>query len=182
VNLLKEKKQIVICVIAVLLIVGFVLFSYRPLHRKIDSVNQAKNAQTLLIARSRSDSTRIPYVEEQLSVLESKYENYQIRIPFQTDNSKFIQQIAELMIQNNLNEQQITPAGEIQQGELSCIPVRIQCKGRLMDIFKFARELQNLNRQIRIETAVFENDSQYSGVVSMETEIVIYYRTDVAKG
>lgn len=181
-NLLKEKKQIVICVIAVLLIVGFVLFSYRPLHRKIDSVNQAKNAQTLLIARSRSDSTRIPYVEEQLSVLESKYENYQIRIPFQTDNSKFIQQIAELMIQNNLKDQQITPAEEIKQGELFCMPVRIQCKGSLSELFKFARELQNLERHIRIEKAMFENDSQYSGIVVMETEIVIYYRTDVTQG
>jgi hypothetical protein len=29
---------------------------------------------------------------------------------------------------------------------------------------------------------MFENDSQYSGIVVMETEIVIYYRTDVTQG
>jgi Tfp pilus assembly protein PilO len=181
-SLFKEKKQIAICITAVLLICGFILFSYMPLSRKIQSVKQAKNAQTLAVSRGMADSIQISRVEEQLSKLESEFEHYQARIPLKKDNSTFIQQIAELMIQNKLKDQQITPAEEIKQGELFCMPVRIQCKGSLSELFKFARELQSLERHIRIEKAIFENDSQYSGIVGMETEIVIYYRTDVTQG
>ncbi len=158
------------------------MFSYMPLHKNIESVKQIKNAQMLVIARGKADTAQMPLVEGQLSTLQTELESYQTRIPGPGELGTFIRQIADLMDKNNLKEQQINPGVETQQDELFCIPVRIQCKGGLSEIFKFSQQLQNLDRQIRIETARFENDDQYSGVIGMNTEIVIYYRTNVTQG
>ncbi len=180
--MIREKKQIVIILTAVLVAGGFVLFSYMPLQKKNQSVKQLKNEQMLAIARGRADGSQMSIVQEQLLSLQTELENYQTSIPAQRELGPFVQQIAELMNQTNLKEQQITPGQEIQKDELSCIPVRIQCKGRLSEVFNFSRQLQNLGRHIRIETAKFENDDRYSGIVNMDTEIVIYYRANVSRG
>jgi len=181
-SLIRERKQIVIIITTVLLAGGFVLFSYMPIQKKIQYVKQLKNEQILTIARGRADGSQMSLVEEQLLSLQTELENYQTSIPAQRELGSFVQQIADLMKQSNLKEQQITPGQEIQKDELSCIPVRIQCKGRLSEVFNFSRQLQSLGRHIRIETAKFENDEQYNGIVNLDTEIVIYYRTNIAQG
>jgi Tfp pilus assembly protein PilO len=181
-NTIREKKQIIIIIAAVLMVGGFVLFSYMPLQKKKQLVSGQKNAQSLVIAKGRADEAQVAMVEKQLSSLQAELEDYQTSIPSQNKFGLFLQQIADLLNQNSLKEQQITPGQEMQQDELTCIPVRIQCKGRISEIFEFIRQLQNLGRYIRVEPTKFENDSQYSGIVNMDLGMVIYYRTNFARG
>jgi hypothetical protein len=51
----------------------------------------------------------------------------------------------------------------------------MQCKGRLTQIFEFYKQLQKLDRLVRIEQVKLVNDSSFEGEVSMETKLVIYY-------
>jgi Tfp pilus assembly protein PilO len=180
--LFREKQQILICLLALTVIGGFVLFRFLPLHRKINAVKQARAAQMMIIAKGNSDSEQLPLFKEQLFKLKTGLSNFEANIPEQRALGTFVHQIAELMNQHNLKEQEIAPRTEIETDGLSCIPVSIQCKGQLPHIFKFCRQLQQLDRLVRIKQVKLTNDSDYMGEVSMETDLVIYYRTNIEHG
>jgi len=83
------------------------------------------------------------------------------------------------MNEHNLMGQVIAPRKEVKAEKLNCIPVNMQCKGKLAQIFEFYRRLQGLDRLVRIEQVKLTNDSDYDGQVSMEARAVIYYRAKV---
>ena len=93
-----------------------------------------------------------------------------------------MQRIANLMNEHNLQGQLIQPGKEIKAGELNCIPVNMQCKGRLSQIFEFYRRVQGLDRLVRIEHVKLVNDGDFGGEVNMQINAVIYYGAEVGQG
>jgi len=180
--LFREKQQVMICVIAGVIVCVFVLFWYLPLRHRMKSLEQVKATQTLAVARHNTDGERLPMLREQVQQLSSKLGNYEAKIPQQGALGPFVRRIADLMNEHNLKEQVITPGGEIETDRFNCTPVRMQCKGKLEQVFKFYQRLQALDRQVRIEQVKLSNDSGYNGEVSMETRAVIYYRARVGQG
>jgi Tfp pilus assembly protein PilO len=157
----------------------FLLFWYLPLHKQMKAIRQTKAEQTLAISKGSADSRQLPLMKEQLLELQTRLGNYEANIPEQNTFGGFLGQITDLMNQNNLKEQEVTPGEEIKTDKLNCIPVTISCKGKLAQIFKLYRQLQTLGRLIRIERVKLSNDNNYEGQVSMETKAVIYYRAKV---
>jgi len=157
----------------------FLLFGYLPLRKKMKAVNQAQTAQTLAIAKGAADSRQLPLLKEQLLKLQNKLGNYQANIPEKNTFGGFLGSVTDLMNENNLKEQEITPGEEVKTDQFNCIPVSIRCKGELAQIFKLYQEFQTLDRLIRIEQVKLSNDSGYKGQVSMETKAIIYYRAKV---
>ena len=174
-----EKKQIVIFVTAAVVFGGFVLFRYIPLSKEISTVKSARAGQNLIIAKGISDSEQLPVFTHQLHALQDKLDNYERNIPKQKDLGLFLKQIAELMDNHNLKDQAIQPLEEKRINGLICIPVSMECKGSLNDISEFYKNLQELDRQIRIKQVKLKNGSDFSGEIKMETEIAIYYRAQV---
>ncbi len=180
--LFQERKQIVICVLAGVVIGGFLLFRYFPLRERIKTVEQTKAAQALAIAKASAESKQLPILEEQLLKLQAEVANYQANVPVQRDLGVFLRKIADLMNEHNLKEQMLAPGKEIQVDELKCIPIDMQCKGKLAQVFEFYKQLQRLDRLVRIERLELVNDNDFSGEVSMQTKAVIYYRAEVGQG
>jgi Tfp pilus assembly protein PilO len=178
----REKKQIIICLVAIMSIGGFVLFRYLPMHKTFKAVEQLKTAQRLIIAKGISDSEQLPLFTDQLTKFKEGIGDYENSIPQQKTLGLFVHQMADLMNQHQLEEQEIAPGAETETDGLNCIPVSIQCKGQLKQIFTFFRELQGLDRLIRIQQVKLINDQDFRGQVSMETDVVIYYRTAVVPG
>lgn len=158
------------------------LFRYLPLRRTMKAIRQTKTAQTLTIAKGTADNKQLSLLKEQLLKLQRELENYEANIPGQRDIGAFLHRIADLMNEHNLSEQVIEPRKEVESEKLHCIPVNMQCKGSLMQIFKFYRQLQGMDRLVRIEQVKLTNDSDYNGQVSMEARAVIYYRAKVGQG
>ena len=178
----QERQQITICVVAGAIVCVFVLFWYLPLQKRIKAARQTKAAQTLTIAKGAADSKQLPLLKEQLLKLQSELSNYEENIPEQRAIGVFLSRIADLMNEHNLKGQVIEPCEEIGSEQLNCIPVSMQCKGKLAQIFKFYQRLQDLDRLVRIEQVKLCNDSDYNGQVSMETRAVIYYRAKAGQG
>jgi len=168
-----------ICAVAGLTVCVFLLFLYLPLHRQIKAVRQAKAEQVLTISKGASDSRQVPLMKEQLLELQTRLGNYEAIIPDENTFGGFLGRITNLMNQNNLKEQEITPGEEVETDKFNCIPVSIRCKGKLKQIFELYRQLKDLDRLIRIERVKLSNDNDYKGLVSMETKAVIYYRAKV---
>ena len=180
--LFRKRQQLMIFVAAGVIIGGFGLFRYLPLRRRIKALRQTKAAQTLIIAKGTADGKRLPLLKEQLLELQRELENYEANIPERSDIGVFLQRIAGLMNEHNLRGQVIEPRKEIKAEKLNCIPVNMKCKGRLTQIFEFYRQLQGMDRLIRIEQVKLFNDSDYSGEVGMEAKAVIYYRAQADQG
>lgn len=178
----REKKQISICIVAVMFVADFVLFGYLPSYKRIKEVEQAREKQRFVIARASSQGVQMPALKEQLSKLQREVGNYESNVPDQRDLGLFLQRIANLMNENSLKEQQVRPGGEIETDKLNCIPLNMQCKGRLSQIFEFYKQLQGLGRLVRIEQVELTNDNSFSGQVSMQTKATIYYRSKARQG
>ena len=180
--LFQGKQQITICVIGTAIVCVFVLLWHVPLRGKMNAVRQAKTERALAIAKGTADTRQLPLLEEQLLKFQTRLGDYEAHIPEQRAHGVFLHRIAELMKENNLDEQVITPGKEIEAGKFNCIPVSMQCKGELAQISEFYRRLQTLDRLVRIEKVKLSNDDKYGGRVSMETEAVVYYRAKVGQG
>jgi len=180
--LFRERKQIVICVAAGAMAVVFMLFRYLPLRQRLNAVEQTKAAQTLAINRASMEREQMPVLREQLLTLQQVVGNYQARIPADTDLGVFLQQIADLISRHNLREQVIVPHKEIVMENLNCIPVDMQCKGKLAQVFEFYKRMQQLDRLVRIEQVKLLNDRDFNGDVSVQSKVVIYYRPQSEQG
>ena len=180
--LFRERQQLTICVITGAIVGGFVLFRYLPLRSKMKAIRQIKSSQALTIAKGAADNKQRLLLNEQLLELRHELENYEEKIPEQSDIGEFLHKIADLMNKHNLSDQMIEPHKEIRAEKLNCIPVKMQCKGKLAQIFEFCRQLQGLDRLVRIEQVKLSNDSDYNGQVSMESRAIIYYRAKVGQG
>jgi len=168
--------------LAGLMIGSFVLLRYLPLQKKIKIVRQAIDAQKAVISRAETEQSQLPAVKEQLLNLRKTMQKYQVNIPAGRDWGLFLQRIAELMNKCNLKEQQIQPGDEIKASGLNCIPVSIQCRGRLKQIFEFYKALQGLERVVRIERVELINSNEFTGELSMQTKADIYYRPEPKQG
>lgn len=173
--LFRERQQFTIFIITAVLVGGFVLFSYLPLRGRMQAVRQIKSSQAHTIAKGDLDNTKLHQIKEQFSKLQGEIENYEARIPKSSDIGLFLHKIAELMNKHSLSEQVIEPYSEIKTDNLNCIPVRMQCKGKLFQIFEFFRELQGLDRLVRIEHVRLSNDNDFKGRIGMESRAIIYY-------
>lgn len=177
-----ERKQIAIYVSAGVMIMAFMLFRYLPLRKAIKTVEQTKNAQKLAISKASIEKVQLPTFKDRLLNLQQKVGDYEANIPAQRDLGIFLQQIADLMSKQNLKEQVVAPGKEIETTKLNCIPVSVQCKGKLDQIFGFYKLMQELDRLVRIEQVKLINDNDFSGDVGMQTELVIYYRPQTKQG
>lgn len=180
--LFREKQQIVICILAGAMVGGFVLFRYLPLRKRIRAAEQTRAAQALAIVKTSAQSRQLPALEEQLLKLQSAVGNYERQVPPHRNLGTFLHRIADLMNKHNLKEQLVQPGKEIEADALNYIPVTMQCKGKLTQIFGFFRSLQGLDRVVRIEQVKLVNDKDFNGEVSMQTEVIIYYRSATAQG
>lgn len=175
--LFREKQQVLICVAAVAMVIGFVLFRYLPLRKKLRNIEQQRMAQTLAITKASTDSELIPTIREQLLQLQKAAENYESNVPVKRSLGVFLHEIADLMDSHDLKDQMVQPGEEVAAGQLNGIPINMQCKSGLKQIFKFFKSLQGLERLVRIEQVKLSNASDFSGEVTMQTKGVIYYRS-----
>ena len=186
-KIFREKRQIVICVAIAAMVSGFVLLRYLPLRRKTAAVRSKVIETRLTIAKTGQQNAQLPTLTEKLLKLQSKTANFNLKIPQQMALGEFLHKIANLMNDHNLSDQIVLPTKEsgISDSEkfmsantkLNAIPVKMQCKGRLPQIFEFYKSLQKLDRTIRIDKVKLENRTDYSGEVTMQTTAIIYYRS-----
>jgi Tfp pilus assembly protein PilO len=182
VTFFQKKQQVLICVVAVMLVADFLLFGCLPLLRTMKAIRKTESALAQAIDKGTQGSKQLPALSDQLQKLQQATLSFEVHIPAQRDLGTFLQQLADLMTEHNLKGQVVAPQNEIKADELCCIPINMQGKGRLPQIFEFYKQLQTMDRLVRVEQVKLINDSSYSGEISMETRVVIYYRPEVEMG
>ena len=181
-KLIRERQQLLIFCLASLLAVSFLMLRYFPLRKRIEAAERNKAVREAIISKSEAQNRRLGQLEEQLRLLAKSVEKYDENIPSDKGFGEFLQQMTEMMNRHNLKGQLIQPRKQIESDNLNCIPVKIQCAGRLNQIFEFFKSLEGFERLIRIERINLSNDKNFEGQLKMETEAFIYYKPEKEQG
>jgi len=179
---IREKQQILIFTATAVLAAGFLLFWCIPLQRKIQSLHQKQALQEARLNKTSLRIEQIPMLKKKLKELNSKVGDFDASVPKNKALGNFLQEIAALMNKHNLQQQIVKHGNEIKAREFSCIPLIIQCKGRLDQIYSFFGSLQSLDRVVRLETVNLQNNKKFNGEIKMQTTAFIYYRDGFKQG
>lgn len=173
---IRNKQQIMIFAIAALMIIAFAGGIYLPLSKESKAVSSQRDLQLLMINDAAQQNNKLDELKSQLETLRSQIRIQQSSIPEELQLGQFLQTLASLMNQYDLQEQFVKPGQERKAEQLWCVPIVIRCKGRLLQIYDFFKSLQSLERLIRIEAVTLSNSADMTGHLTMEMKAVIFYR------
>ncbi len=171
-----SRQQLWVFAIGGLFLADFVLYGYLPLRERLQSLGQAKTRHLQLISTAEAHSHVLPSLTARLRETDRYARNYEDWIPNESALGQFLGQIARIMTENNLSDQDVVLGQEQVSGDLICIPVHMKCVGNLNGIFGFFQDLQNLGRLVRMEKTTLANTKAFNGSVAMEADAVIFYR------
>lgn len=173
-----ERKQLVMSVAVVTLAAAFVLFQYLPLSKKAKSL-EATNAN-LLVENAEADAHTaiLPQLYKDIERIKGEVGDFDAKIPVGRSHGLFLQELTSVMQKRGLGELVVQPGKETETPDLSEIPVHIRCRGRLVQIFKFFKALEAFERIIQIEEVGLTADDTFSGMVTMQAKVNIFYRTN----
>jgi Tfp pilus assembly protein PilO len=170
-----EKKQIIIIAIMLVMALGFIFFQYLPMSRAIAESRQQQKIAQQQAENDQAKNIKLPSMQEQVENLRQKVGDYDAKIPQDRDFGNFMQNITAFMSKNNLKEQLVKPAGEMNFEQVSIIPVSIECSGTFSEIFNFLKDFENSQRLFSLEHIRLENNT-YSGNLKLYAKCNIFYR------
>lgn len=170
-----EIKQLAIAGVIIAMVLGFVLLQYLPMSNTIKKLSQQKIDHKRLSEQATMDQQKIPVLQYNIAKLEQKVGNIEKKIPNESNYGTFLQSITEIMKKNRLSEQIVKPDQETAVGNLRCIPITMEAKGSSQQLFQFFRDVENSERQFKLEQLQFQNE-KYGGKVRMIAKGNIFYR------
>jgi len=171
-----RRQQVWVCVIAGLFLCDFVLCAYLPAQQRLASLKDARMEQRRTIDMAAGQNGELPGLKARLRDTLRLVEQFETAVPSDKALGVFLQRVTMLMAEEKLTEQVVLPGKELEAGELGCIPIQMSCQGTLTNLFNFFRELQALNRLVRIETVKIENDAAFGGQLTLQAEAFIFYQ------
>jgi Tfp pilus assembly protein PilO len=172
-----DKKKIWIAATATLAFALLAVFGYVPIVWQKHVISQSLHRQSLTMEQVRTCVSQLPAVEEKISELKPIAEKSRRSIPENRQFASLWQEIAELMNRHNLQNQQVKPGDESQEGAICSVSLDIQCNGSLSDMFAFIGSLERMERLVRIEQMDLTNDKDYTGQLTLSAKAKVFYRT-----
>lgn len=171
-----DKQQAAILIIGAVILIGFGMLRYMPIVRQKLALKEEMLRQSISMQEIREYSRRLPELKYQKSRLNEQLLSQSGRIPEGRQFARLWQQIAEVMNECNLQDQLIQPAEEKKSEDLCCVPLTIECKGTLEQIFTFFRMLEAFDRLICFEQVQLDNDKDFSALLKLNAKAYVYYR------
>ncbi|HEG44528.1 MAG TPA: hypothetical protein ENH94_10820 [Phycisphaerales bacterium] len=171
-----DKQQVIIITVAVIIVAGFTVLRYVPLAKHRAAVRQEKTEVLNRAESLKIKSAQLPAMRQKVLTLAGDLEKYDMQIPEGRNFAALWQQIANVMNAHGLSDQLVQPSDEIRGDSINCIPLSIQCSGKLDQIYELFNSLQKMDRLIRIEHIQLLNDKGFDGTVRMQAKANVYYR------
>lgn len=170
-----DKQQLLILAAAAVMLGGFAGLRYVPaLHQK-QTLAARMEQQRLEMEEIQTYSELLPELRNQQDTLKSNLEQFARKIPLDRDFAKLWQQIADAMNACRLRDQWVQPGTETRKGRFCCIPLTIECKGSLEQVFAFLKAVEEMDRLIRMEDVKLENGKEFDATLKMSVQASVYY-------
>jgi Tfp pilus assembly protein PilO len=171
-----SKKQSTIIVAAIVLVAVFFGGLYLPLTGHLATIKAAQRQFTAEAARTSNDATRLPALSDQLKKMRVMLGDFSSQVPPSRQLGEFLQTVAKVMNELSLQEQLLQPGQVIKAGELSSVPIDLQCEGSLQQIFGLLTAIEKTDRVIRFENLEMTTDKTFNGKVMLHSRLFIYYK------
>lgn len=175
-RLLSGRPQMWVCVVACLFVVDFVLCGYVPAQKRLNALREARTRQIQMVAAAAAQEAELPALRKRLDKVRRTATRYDTSVPRERALGGFLQQIATIMSRHNLTDHMVAPRAELEGPSQTCIPLEVTCRGTLVDLFEFFRDMQSLDRLVRIEKVMLNNSSDLDGWVNLRMEAAIFYQ------
>ncbi|MGE5296815.1 MAG: type 4a pilus biogenesis protein PilO [Solirubrobacterales bacterium] len=172
-----RRQQIWVCVIAGLFFCDFTLCGYLPSHERLSSLLQAREHQRSTLRMAAAQGAELPGLKTRLHETEETVERFDRCVPADHSLGAFLQRMTALMTEHGLTEQMVLPGKEEKAEDLGCIPIHMTCQGTLTNLFDFFNTLRTMDRLVRVEKVLLENDAEFTGRVTMQADAYIFYRS-----
>jgi len=173
-----DKQQLIILGLSTVIVCGFGIFQYIPIIRQKHANRDRMAQQNQLYEKICSQSVLLPELKQQENQLREELTPFFKKIPQGRHFAQFWQQIADVMNECKLTEQLVQPGEELKSDQLCSIPLTLECRGSLEQLFAFFQALENMERLVRIEEVTFENDSDFNAAVKLNAKANVYYQPD----
>ena len=171
-----NKKQIWVVFISIIVMIVFVFCGCLPLKHKAELLQVRNKEMSDLVTQRLVEIQQIPSMRLRVNELKLKVGDFDDRIPNNRNLGDFLNNVTDIMQSCNLKEQLVQPAAEIIEGDMYCIPIELNCKGSLEDMFGFFKSLKSYGRLMRIKKIEFDSSDKLDGQVKMVTKGLIYYQ------
>jgi len=174
---LHRREQTWVCVVAALFLCDFIVCGYLPSQQRLSSVRQAQAQQQQTINMAAAQGVELARLKTKLRDTERLVERFDASVPPDRALGDFLKRVADVMVTCNLTDPEVLPGKEFSAGDLGCIPVHLTCHGTLSQVFGFFNRLQTLDRLVRIETMMLQNDAEFTGQLKLEADVVIFHQS-----
>jgi len=165
---LHRREQTWVCVVAALFLCDFIVCGYLPSQQRLSSVRQAQAQQQQTINMAAAQGVELA---------RRLVERFDASVPPDRALGDFLKRVADVMVTCNLTDPEVLPGKEFSAGDLGCIPVHLTWHGTLSQVFGFFNRLQTLDRLVRIETMMLQNDAEFTGQLKLEADVVIFHQS-----
>lgn len=173
-----DKQQLIIIGLSAVILCGFGVFQYIPVIRQRHAIREEMTQQDALSEMICSQNALLPELKQQEKQLEESMASFAQKIPRDRQFAQLWQRIADVMNECKLSDQLVQPGKELKSDRLCSIPLTLECRGSLEQLFAFFRAMEDMDRLIRFEEVKFENDSDFNAVVKLNARASVYYQSD----
>ncbi len=171
-----DQQQFMILLLGAVVLVGAGVFRFVPIVRQRYAIREQMEQQDQIIDEICSLSALIPELKEQKIRLEKELRLFEQKVPRGRNLAPLWQQIAEVMNQCGLTEQLVHPGVVVKSEKNFIIPLTIECKGSMQQIFSFFRSLEDIDRLVRIEQVTLDRENDSSSDVKLKAQANVYYQ------
>ena len=173
-----DKQQMIIFGLSAVIICGFGVFQYIPVIRQKLAMQEQIQQQNQLFETVCLKSVMLPELRQQKNRLQEELTVFSKKVPQGRNFAQLWQQIADVMNECKLTEQLVQPGEELKSDQLCSIPLTLECRGTLEQLYAFFEAMEKMDRLIRIEEVKFENDNDFNAVVKLNAKANVYYQPD----
>jgi type IV pilus assembly protein PilO len=173
-----DKQQLIILGLSAVILCGFGIFQYVPVIRQKHALQDDMAEQDQVSQIICAQSALLPELKQQEKQLQEALIPFTKKVPQERQFSQLWQQIADVMNACKLTDQLVQPGEELKSDPLCSIPLTLECRGSVEQLFAFFQAMENMDRLIRFEEVKFENDSDFNAVVKLNAKANVYYQSD----
>ena len=172
---------------ALLLGGGFIVIAVLAFVLMLPARNKLSAAQAQLvhidgeIGRRQQRLRPLGSLTQRVNRLEMELKNASKTLPSHSALGAFLGRISRIVDSQRLSDLEITPGHLVTQGQMFRMPMKLTFGGTLGGVFAFLRELERLPYYTRVDELKIENDSKYTGRLTISLGISVFFSRDKQK-
>ncbi len=176
-----EPDQLRTLLIIVALAVVFAGAGWLPQHRQRQAIGQRIIAAQSTIAANEAQSQSLDRLTSDIRQLGGSLAGTADRIPAQGDIGSLLRDLSLAMTRQGLDDQQIVAHSITPGSEFSVIPLTLQFKGGFTGVFGLVREVESMQRLVRLTRVELTSDPNKGGEVTASLELCTFFSPQTAR-